>query len=62
MNQETRKKMSLKKAMDLDLFMTECCMRCGKEAVRLYIQLDGMYAGNRYCRSCALEALKDEYF
>jgi hypothetical protein len=61
---EERKKMTMKQAMrgNTPLFMTECCNGCGKEACRLYIQLEGTYAGTRYCRSCALEALKGEYF
>ena len=60
------KKMTMKQAMSWDdgspLFMTECCGGCGKEACRLYIQLEGVYAGTRWCRSCALDALKGEYF
>ena len=57
-----RKAMSLNKAIDDGLFGVECCMGCGKEAVRLYYQTEGMYAGNRYCRKCAILALMSEYF
>ena len=59
---EEMKKMTMKQAMEADLFATECCGGCGKESCRLYIQLEGMYAGTRWCRSCALEALKGEHF
>lgn len=57
-----RKAMTFKQALDKDWFGVECCMGCGKEAVRLYFQTEGMYAGNRYCRKCAISALKKEYF
>jgi len=57
-----RKAMTFKQALDKDWFGVECCMACGKEAVRLYFQTKGMYAGNRYCRKCAINALKKEYF
>ena len=57
-----RKAMTFKQALENDLFGVECCMGCGKEAVRLYWQIEGMYAGNRYCRKCAIEELKSEYF
>ena len=57
-----RKAMSLNKAIDDGLFGVECCMGCGKEAVRLYYQTEGTYAGNRYCRKCAILALMSEYF
>ena len=56
------KKMTMKQAKKAGLFLTENCGGCNKEACRLYIQLEGMYAGTRYCRSCALEALKEDYF
>lgn len=57
-----RKAMTFKQAIDEGLFNVECCADCGKEATRLYIQLEGTYAGNRYCRACAIETLKSEYF
>lgn len=57
-----RKAMTFNQALDKNLFGVECCMGCGKEAVRLYFQTEGMYAGNRYCRKCAIKSLKDEYF
>ena len=57
-----RKAMSLNKAIDDGLFGVECCMGCGKEAVRLYYQCEGTYAQFRYCRKCAIEALHSEYF
>lgn len=56
------KNMTLKAAIEEDIFAVECCNGCGKEACRLYIQTEGIYAGNRYCRSCAVDALKQEYF
>jgi hypothetical protein len=56
------REMTMQQAMKNELFAVECCGGCGKEACRLYIQLEGTYAGTRYCRSCALEALKGEYF
>ena len=57
------REMTMQQAMKDDrFFIVECCGGCGKEACRLYIQLEGTYAGTRYCRSCALEALKGEYF
>jgi len=57
-----RKAMTFKQAIDKGLFTVECCNGCGKEATRLYIQLEGMYATSRYCRACAIETLKSEYF
>ena len=57
-----RKAMTFNQALDKHLFGVECCMACSKEAVRLYFQTEGMYAGNRYCRACAIKSLKDEYF
>ena len=57
-----RKAMTFNQALDKHLFGVECCMGCGKEAVRLYFQTEGTYAGNRYCRKCAINALKKEYF
>ena len=57
-----RRHMTMKQALDSELFTVECCNGCGKEACRLYIQIEGMYAGSRYCRSCATEALKQEAF
>ena len=57
-----RKALTFNQAIDKDLFTVECCSGCGKEATRLYIQLSGMYASNRYCRACAINALKSEYF
>jgi DNA helicase IV len=57
-----RKALTFKQAIDKDLFTVECCNGCGKEGSRLYIQLRGMYGGNRYCRACAINALKKEYF
>ena len=57
-----RKALTFKQAIDKDLFTVECCSGCGKEATRLYIQLEGMYASNRYCRACAIETLKSEHF
>ena len=60
-NKEMRE-MTMQQAKKAGLFLIENCGGCNKEACRLYIQLEGMYAGTRYCRSCALEALKGEYF
>ena len=57
-----RKAMTFKQALENDLFGVECCMGCGKETARLYYQIEGMYAGNRHCRKCAIEALNREYF
>lgn len=57
-----RKALTFKQAIDKDLFTVECCNGCFKKATRLYIQLEGMYAGNRYCRACAVKKLKSEYF
>jgi DNA helicase IV len=57
-----RKALTFNQAIDKDLFTVECCNGCGKEATRLYIQLEGMYASNRYCRACAVKKLKSEYF
>jgi len=57
-----RKAMTFNQALDDGLFGVECCMGCSKEAVRLYYQTEGTYAGNRYCRKCAIEELKSEYF
>ena len=56
------KNMTLKAAIEEDIFAVECCNGCGCVPRRLYLQTDGMYAGNRYCRSCAVDALKQEYF
>ena len=57
-----RKAMTINRAIDKGLFTVECCSGCGREATRLYIQLEGTYTGNRYCRKCAIEALSQEYF
>ena len=57
-----RKALTFKQAIDKGLFTVECCNGCGKEATRLYIQLEGTYAGGRYCRACAVKKLKSEYF
>lgn len=57
-----RRAMTFKQAIDKGLFNVECCADCGAERTRLYIQLEGTYAGNRYCRACAIETLKGEYF
>jgi len=57
-----RKNMTMNHAIAAGLFAVECCNGCGKDACRLYIQTEGIYAGNRYCRSCAIDALKKEYF
>ena len=57
-----RKALTFKQAIDKGLFTVECCNGCGKEATRLYIQLEGTYASSRYCRACAIETLKGEYF
>ena len=57
-----RKALTFNQAIDNGLFNVECCADCGKEATRLYIQLEGTYAGNRYCRACAIETLKSEHF
>lgn len=62
MNYEQRKNMTFKQALEEHLFGVECCCSCGKEGVRLYYQTEGTYAGHRYCRSCAIRQLKDEYF
>ena len=59
---DTRRNMTMNQAIDSHLFAVECCSGCGKEACRLYIQLEGTYSGCRYCRSCAIDALKQEYF
>jgi len=56
------KNMTLKAAIENNLFAVECCNDCAKEACRLYIQLEGTYRGFRYCRSCAVKALKHKYF
>ena len=56
------KNMTLKAAIEEGIFAVECCNGCGSVPRRLYLQTDGMYAGNRYCRSCAVDALKKEYF
>lgn len=56
------KNMTMKEALDNDIFAVECCNGCGCEPRRLYLQTVGMYAGNRYCRSCAVNALKKKYF
>ena len=57
-----RKALTFNQAIDKGLFNVECCTDCGAERTRLYIQLEGMYAGNRYCRACAIETLKSEHF
>ena len=57
-----RKALTFNQAIDKGLFNVECCADCGKERTRLYIQLEGTYAGNRYCRACAIETLKSEHF
>ena len=58
-----RKAMTFKQALeDGAFFGVECCMSCGQEQGRLYFQVEGMYAGNHYCRKCAIKALKSEYF
>lgn len=57
-----RKAMTFKQALDKDWFFVECCNGCGKEGGRLYVQNRGMYGSNRYCRACAINALKKEYF
>jgi ribosomal protein S26 len=57
-----RKNMTMKQAIENHLFEVECCNGCGKEACRLYIQMEGTYAHFRYCRSCAIHALKQDYF
>jgi hypothetical protein len=48
---------NLKQALRDDIFALECCGGCGRETGKFYILLDGMYAGTRYCRSCAVEHL-----
>jgi len=59
---DKRKAMTFNQALDDDWFFVECCNGCGKEGSRLYVQVEGMYGGNRYCRACATNALKKEYF
>lgn len=43
-----------------DLFYVECCGGCGREHGKFYIVAHGMYAGTRYCRSCAIEHMNPE--
>jgi len=54
--------MTMKQALDNGIFAVECCNGCGCVPRRLYLQTEGMYAGSRYCRSCATEALKQKNF
>lgn len=51
------KKPNLKQAVRDDIFFIECCSGCGRETGKFYIVNSGMYAGFRYCRSCAIEHL-----
>jgi len=56
------KNMTLKAAIEDGIFAVECCNGCGGSPPRLYMQTEGIYAGNRYCRSCAADALKKDNF
>tara|TARA_B100000424_G_C22516500_1_gene297029 strand:- start:70 stop:276 length:207 start_codon:yes stop_codon:yes gene_type:complete len=66
---ETTEQRKKRQAMTFDealkddkYFFPECCSKCGLEDGRLYVQVEGMYAGNRYCKLCVIKVLKDDYF
>jgi len=61
-SQHARQQMTMPKAIAAGLFTEECCFDCGTTQRKLYAQIEGTYAGARYCRKCALAALKDVYF
>ena len=50
--------MTINEALDRGIFYVEYCGFCHKEGVRLYYLVSGMYAGSRFCRSCAKKVLK----
>lgn len=54
-----RPRITMNEAQQNDIFAVECCGGCGRDSGKLYILLRGMYAGTRYCRSCALEILQE---
>mgnify|MGYP001324186962 CR=1 FL=1 len=58
-----RQAMTFDEALEDDrYFFPECCSGCGLDDGRLYVQAEGMYAGNRYCTLCVIKALKDDRF
>jgi hypothetical protein len=50
---------NLAQAVRDDIFYVECCGGCGRETGRFFIVVDGMYAGTRLCRSCAIEHMNE---
>jgi len=48
---------NMKHAVRMDIFTIQCCCGCGIESAKFYVVNEGMYAGFRYCRSCAQQHL-----
>ena len=66
---ETTEQRKKRQAMTFDealkddrYFFLDCCSGCGCEDGARYVQVEGMYAGNRYCKLCMIKALKDDRF